>query len=186
MSSARVGLSLDLSGLDAIESLAKQRAITLKAIKAGAKLVQAGAKARAPKRKGSGALKQSLGVKAVKGKRGKTLALAVIGARKKVSKMVKPPRGTKLIKAVPAFYAHLVEDGTKPHSIRKGSKLARKGKPAAGPQDLKHPGSKPRPFLRPAWSAVKDEALAAAAIAFGGELQKAIEKQSARLLAKLR
>lgn len=92
-------------GLDAIERTAKKRAITLKAVKAGAKLVQHAAKSSVARR--SGALKQSLGIKSQKGTRGKTLALAVIGARAKVVKQYKG----KTIK--PAKYSHLVEKGTK-------------------------------------------------------------------------
>lgn len=92
-------------GLEAIERTAKKRAITLKAVKAGAKLVQRGAKGSVSRR--SGALKQSLGIKSQKGTRGKTLALAIIGARAKVVKVFKG----KTIK--PAKYAHLVEKGTK-------------------------------------------------------------------------
>ncbi|HEY1191937.1 MAG TPA: HK97-gp10 family putative phage morphogenesis protein [Gemmata sp.] len=92
-------------GLEAIQRTAKKRAVTLKAVKAGAKLVQQRAKPNAPKR--SGALRQSIGIKSQKGSRGKTLALAVIGARSKVTKQV---RG-KTVR--PAKYAHLVEKGTK-------------------------------------------------------------------------
>lgn len=92
-------------GLEAIERTAKRRAVTLKAVKAGAKLVQQRAKPAAARR--SGALRQSIGIKAQKGSRGKTLALAVIGARAKVEKQY---RGKKV---KPSKYAHLVEKGTK-------------------------------------------------------------------------
>lgn len=92
-------------GLDAIERTARKRAVTLKAVKAGAKLVQQRAKPSAPKR--TGALRQSIGIKSQKGSRGKTLALAVIGARSKVAKTL---RG-KTVR--PAKYAHLVERGTR-------------------------------------------------------------------------
>lgn len=91
-------------GLDAIERTAKKRAVTLKAVKAGAKLVQQRAKANAARR--SGALRQSIGTKAVKGSRGKTLALAIVGARAKVVRQYKG-RAVK-----PSKYAHLVERGT--------------------------------------------------------------------------
>ncbi len=94
----------EFAGLEAIERTAKKRAITLKAIKAGAKLVQRAAKAKVVKR--SGALKQSIGTKAQKGRKGKTLALAVVGARTKVVQQYKG-RSVR-----PAKYAHLVERGT--------------------------------------------------------------------------
>lgn len=92
-------------GLDAIEKTAKRRALTLKAVKAGAKLIQSAAKSNAPRR--SGALKQSIGIKAGKGTRGKTLAFAVIGSRAKVEKSW---RGKKV---KPSKYARLVEQGTR-------------------------------------------------------------------------
>lgn len=140
-------------GLDAIERTAKKRAITLKAVKAGAKLVQATAKARAPRRKRSGALRQSLGIKAVKGSRGKTLALAVIGAR---SKVVKRYKG-KTIK--PSKYAHLVEKGTKPHMVGK----------------RRHPGAKAQPFLKPALDSNKVAAGRAMLDTLAAEIDKALK-----------
>lgn len=121
--------------------------------------MQQAAKARAPKR--SGALKQSIGIKSQKGTRGKTAALAIVGARVKVQKAVKPLRGKKKVIARPAKYAHLVEKGTKAH---------------AG-----HPGTKPRPFLRPAFDAVKTQALAAAAKVIAAEIQKVIDRAAAKL-----
>lgn len=135
-------------GLEAIEKTAKKRAITMKAVKAGAKIVQAAAKARAPKR--SGALKQSIGIKAKKGSRGKTLAFAVVGARTKVAKQFKG----KTIK--PAKYAHLVEKGTKPHGG--------------------HPGAKPKPFLKPALESQKAAVGKAILATLAAEIEKATAK----------
>lgn len=151
----RVGLKLDLGGLRAVEKTAKRRAITLKAVKAGAKLVQAGAKARAPK--SSGALRQSLGIKSAKGTRGRTLAYAVIGPRKKVRKLVKRKGRGQRVLAVPANYGHLVEGGTKP----RGS----------------HPGSRPKPYLRPAFDGVRGQAAAVGMKVMSEEIQKALAKQ---------
>jgi HK97 gp10 family phage protein len=159
MATQRAGLELDLSGLKALASLTQARGVTLKGVRAGGKIVQAAAKARAPKR--SGALRQSIGLKAQKGNKGKTVALAVIGARKKVQKMVRPPRGTKKILAIPAKYAHLVEKGTKP---RTG-----------------HPGAKANPFLRPAFDATKSRAVQEASRVIAEEIQKVIAKQAAKL-----
>jgi HK97 gp10 family phage protein len=158
-------------GLEAIERTAKKRAITQKAVKAGAKLVQRSAKSRAPRRKRSGALKQSLGIKAQKGSRGKTLAFAIIGARAKVVKMFKGKR------TVPAYYAHLVEKGTKPHSL-----LSRKR--SAGKKLLdfvtrkrrRHPGAKAQPFLRPALDSQRS--------AVSREMLDTLADEIARVLAK--
>lgn len=166
-------MTFDLSGLAGFKP-AKARQITLKAVRAGAKLVQATAKQNAPRK--SGVLKQSMGIKAIKGNRGKTLAMAIIGARKSVSKMVKRGRGNKLFRAVPAFYAHLVEKGTQAHSIRKGSKIGRKGKPSVGQQVIAHPGAKAKPFLGPAWETTRDRAISTGMAVMSAEIFKAIAK----------
>lgn len=142
-----------------VKSLA-QRRIAYKAVTAGARVVQKAAKAAAPKRKGSGALKQSLGVKAAKGKRGRSLAFAVIGPRKKIVKQIVPPRGKKPRRVVPAFYAHLVELGTRPHAIGTG----------------RHPGTKPRPFLRPAYAANRNAIAAVMSRIMAVESFKALAK----------
>lgn len=168
---------VDTRGLAGLVTKAKERSITLRAVKAGARLVQADAKAAAPRRKGSGALRQSLGTKAVKGTRGSTVALAVVGARKKVVKTLS--RGNKSVRVVPAFYAHLVEKGTRPHAIGKGSKLGRKGK-ASGPQaGGMHPGAKAQPFLVPAWESNRSRAAEEAKKVLADEIQKAIAKAAA-------
>lgn len=162
MANKRAALGLDLSGLAAIRGVARKRAITLKAVKAASRIVQPAAKAGAPKE--SGAMAQSIGTKAVKGTRSKTGALAVIGARVKVRKLVKRGRGGKRVLAVPAKYLHLVTGGTKPH----GS----------------HPGSRPNPFMLSAFSATKGRALDAARSTLAAEIQKVIAREAARLAAK--
>ena len=180
MALIRAGLTLDLSGLAALSSLAKQRAATLKAVRAGAKIVQQAAKARAPRRKGKGGggLRQSIGIKAVKGSRGKSLALAVIGARKKVVRMI--PRGKKMVKSAPAFYAHLVESGTRPHAIRKGAALGRKGGAAKGQSGGMHPGAKAQPFLGPAWESTRDRAIAEAHRVLGDAIRAVLGKAASK------
>lgn len=141
-------------GLDAIEKTAKKRAITQKAVKAGAKLVQQGAKSRAPKR--SGALKTSIGIKAGKGTKGKTIAFAVIGARAKVERTYKGRI------AKPSKYAHLVEKGTKAHFVRK----------------RRHPGAKAKPFLAPALEGQRAAVGRAILDALAAEIQKVLAKQA--------
>lgn len=119
-------VAVDYSPIYGVATVAKQRAITLKAVKAGAKPILQAAKAMAPRRKiGGGTLVRSLGVNAIKGTVGKTLALAVIGPRKKVIeyKIVKP--GGRPEKVWPAKTAHLVEFGTRPHALGRGAKLSR-------------------------------------------------------------
>lgn len=144
----------DLRGLEALQKLAQQRAAATKAVRAGAKIVQKAAKPRAPKRKGSGALRTSIGLKAQKGKRVKTLAFAVIGARTKVVRMFKG----RMIK--PSKYAHLVEKGTKAHTVGK----------------RKHPGAKAKPFLAPA--------LRSSEAAVSAEMMRVLQQEIAKALAK--
>jgi HK97 gp10 family phage protein len=157
----------DATGIEQLNNLAKERSVTLMGVKAAGKIVQRAAKSGAPRV--SGALKTSIGMKAKKGRKGSTGSFAVIGARKQTVKMVKRPGRHKLQKAVPAFYAHLVEKGTRPHSIGKA----------------RHPGTKPQPFLKPALDSTQAEASAAALQAMGEEVQKQIAKESAKILANL-
>jgi HK97 gp10 family phage protein len=161
MAVLKAGLSLDLAPLKSLATAAKQRAVTLKGVRAAAKIVQAAVKARAPKRKRSGALKQSIGQKSAKGKRGRTLAYAVVGARTKVVKSVPVGKGGRTITAKPAKYAHLVERGTKPHGG--------------------HPGAKPKPFLVPGLRATQAQASSAAMKAMADEVQKSLAKEQAKL-----
>lgn len=162
-------LDLNLSGLNAVKSAARSRSITLKSVKAGAKVIAPAVKAGAQRR--SGALKQSIGIKTAKGRRTKTAAYAVVGARTKVRKMVKRSRRGAKVLAVPAFYAHLVEGGTKAHA-RPNLETGTAGH---------HPGSRPKPFLKPAFDANKGKALDAAREAAADEIAKAIRSQAAKL-----
>lgn len=188
---------VDTQGFEAVVAEAKKRGIALKGARAGARVLSKAAKADAPRRKGSGALKQAQGVKAAKGKKGLTTAFAVQGARRKVDKMVTLPGRKKPVRVVPAFYDHLVQGGTKAHSVAKGQSLGRaervskKGRTfgtAVARTDQtgkKHPGAKANPYRKRAWEAVKDEVGAAAVKAMAAETQKVIAKESAKILAKL-
>ena len=144
----------------------------------------------------TGMLLKSLGRRTRSYKRGR-LAVAVIGARKDAApkpgrlgqkpKPAKPPkyagyhvrRGRLRIEwVVPAKYVHLVEFGTRPHSVAKGARLARKG---TGKRDVNqvapfHPGARPKPFLRPAL----DVAKGAAARLVIARAEQAIARRKAR------
>ena len=63
-------------------------------------------------------------------------------------------------------YAHLVELGTKPHYQTR--KLKHEKKKRA----VKHPGAKPKPFLRPAFDSKKDEAVVNARETLREEIRK--------------
>jgi hypothetical protein len=155
---------IDTSGIRALASEAQTRSITLKAVRAGIKVLLPVAKAGAPRRQGSGALKQSQGTKAVKGRRGKTGSYAVQGAKTKTQKVVKG----KIVK--PGKYDHLVQGGTKPHMAGK----------------RKHPGAKPNPYRKRAYEGLKSEIGSMVASVMAVEVQKTISKNAAKLLAKLR
>jgi HK97 gp10 family phage protein len=102
-------------------------------------------------------LKKALGTK-VKVYKGGAGAVGLVGIRKdKKGKPVKHKRkvGTNSkgedVYRDPVKYAHMVEFGTKPHTVAKGDMLARKGRKHRERQiGKKHPGAKPQPFLRPA------------------------------------
>ena len=187
----RVSVKTDVSGIKAVVSAAKSRAITLAGAKAAGKPLKNAARSAAPKRPGSGALKQAQGVKAAKGtKSGSTASYAVQGARKKVVKLVKVRGRKKPVKAVPAFYDHLVQLGTKPHALGKGESLGRaatkrrKAVVKTAQTSGKHPGTAPNPYRRRAWESVKGAAGAAAVAAMGKATQKEIDRQAAKVRAK--
>jgi HK97 gp10 family phage protein len=116
-----------------------------------------------------------------RGKRGKAR-----GVKRKQGQIMPYLRG----QIYPRNYAHLVEFGTRPHAIGKGSDLEitrgskRKGtrKTVAGPQKGRmHPGARPKPYFRPAF----DTKLPAAEAAFKRVVMAEVEKATVRKLAKL-
>lgn len=77
--------------------------------------------------------------------------------KKRKAKGIKRVKGEKAYQKgqiYPRNYAHLVEYGTKPHSVGKGSKV--KGGKQKG---TKHPGARPKPFFRPALDTKSHEAM---------------------------
>jgi hypothetical protein len=182
VANSRVGLTLDLTPLLAIKSEAQRRSITLKAVKAAAKIIAPAAKARAPRQnvRGGGGLRQAIGIKAIPGRKGKSTALCVVGARMRVVKMIRPPRGTKLVKQIPGAIAHLVEKGTAAHSISRGASRGRGNPRKATSHPINHPGARPHPFLAPAWAASHAAALDAARKVLAEEIQKRLAKQAAK------
>lgn len=161
----RVGsrVAVDTSGIKGLVTEAQSRAITLKAVRAGVKVLLPVAKAGAPRRVGSGALKQSQGTKAVKGRKGRTGSYALQGAKAKTQKIVKG----KVVK--PGKYDHLVQGGTKPHMVGK----------------KKHPGARPNPYRKRAYETVKGAIGETVATVMAVEAQKVIDKNAASVLAKL-
>jgi HK97 gp10 family phage protein len=148
------------------------RAASRKGVNEATKLVLASAKSFVPQRTGS--LRKSLGRKVVAMKNGGGY-VGVVGPRKDMSdkerarrqqefeqgKRKRAPGKAKFRRVVkykgkeitvnPVHYAHLVEYGTAPHGV-KGKKVL---SGADGVFGTRTSGSKPRPFLRPAWESNK-------------------------------
>lgn len=119
------------------------------AVRAGGSFLIKEMRRRAPKETGS--LKKALGQRIKTYRRSKTVA-AIVGPRSKRYDTSKGRRN-------PANYAHLVELGTRPHSIGRGT----------------HPGRPARPFMRPAW----DAAAPGARQAVIDKMQQIFEKEAA-------
>lgn len=94
------------------------------------------------------------------------------GKLRRVSRKIQKERGRKVVKGevYPRAYAHLVEGGTKPHFVGKGSKTAKGG------HGNMHPGTPPRPFLRPAVDTKGSEAIEVARKIIGVEIEAEITK----------
>ncbi|MCC6797718.1 MAG: HK97 gp10 family phage protein [Candidatus Hydrogenedentes bacterium] len=97
------------------------------------------AKAKAPKE--TGLLKKSMGVKQKRYPRAGRI-ITLVGPRTGFATdvTVNTPSGERTMRRDPVKYAHLVEYGTAPHSIKIGD-----GEP------YQHPGGAPKPFMRPAF-----------------------------------
>jgi hypothetical protein len=175
MATNSVKIELDLSGLQGVATVAKQRAITRKVAMKMARVIKPAVKAEAPKR--TGTLKQAIWAKATKGRKGKTISFAVVGARKAVRRKVTVKgvagRGTFSELAVPFNYQNLVALGTKPHSLTKGGG----GK--------SHPGARANNFLRRGYESKKSEAAAEGQRVASEEFRAVIAKQSQRIMAKI-
>lgn len=191
MISAKV--TTDVSGMLSLVKKAKARSITLKGVRAGAKVLLKAVRPRTPRRKRSGALRQAQGVKAAKGRKGKTISFAVQGARVKVQKFVKLDGYRTPQKVVPANYDHLVQGGTRQHRLGKGEKLERiavgRRRSVKGTGQIAgglHPGAKKNPYRRSTYEAVKDQVGRVMNATMGTELQKEIAKENAKIMAKVR
>ena len=76
-----------------------------------------------------------------------------------------------------SFYARFVEYGTAPHKIGKGAnRVGHRGKIQNKGGGAMHPGSKAKPFIRPAWEAGQG----ALVDVFKAELNKSIAKVASK------
>lgn len=165
--SAGVNLADLLADLEGLKKALRNR-ILKRAIGAGTKLILREAKARAPRE--TGLLRKSLGRK-VKVYRNSGTVVGIVGPRAGFKETVTRSRGRWLpgpVVSDPIRYAHLVELGTRPHALGKGSNL-RKGRQSGHT----HPGAAARPFLRPAVQALGTQVRAAIAREVAAGLAKA-------------
>lgn len=114
----------------------------------------------------SGTLAKSLGKK-VKAYKNSWICTAWVGARPGFRD---PQTGED-----PQNIAHMVEYGTKPHYVGKGSRT--RGKKSKNLSGKRHPGAEPYPFLRPALDMRKDKVLSR----YRDRLIKGIERETEKL-----
>lgn len=152
-----------------------------RALYAGVKIIRDSARARVSVR--SGALKKSIvaetrqvgpKVRGVSAQHVGVVTIAkkafTINPKSKKARGVKREKGQiapyKRGQVYPRLYAHLVEFGSRPHSVApKGSKMV-----------LPHPGARPKPFMRPAF----DESIGAAQAA----VLRTLQLEAAKIAAK--
>lgn len=130
------------------------------ALREGAKVVEADAKARVPE--DTGRLKESIRV-STRLKKGRVVASIYAGGRSGAKKVMPRKGGGLRVGYELAFYAMWVEYGTAAHKIlprKPGGFLSIGGNFVRG---VEHPGTKPRPYMRPALEAKAQEAVLAAA-----------------------
>lgn len=163
---ARFKILDDVDGrINALKRTMRNR-ILRKAARAGAKVVRKEIKSNAPK--ASGALGKSISVKIGTSKKtGATYA--IIGPRRR---FVLKRKGTVISEGKPTKYTHLVERGTKPHTLGKGSKRVARGKKAMLQVGKKHPGAKANPFVTRAWASTHNAAIGIMKHVIAIELQR--------------
>lgn len=183
-------VKVSTAGIEFLVAENKRRDVTLKGARAAAKVLERAAKNESPRR--TGMLRKAQGVLAKKGRKGTTTSFAVQGAKKRTEKMVAPPGRSKPQRIVPAFYDHLVQGGTKPHSVSKGERLGREqrtnkrgrvfGRQVAQTSQTGklHPGAKPNPYRKRAWSSSQVAAGEAGLAAMAEAEQKLLAKAAAK------
>jgi HK97 gp10 family phage protein len=154
------GMKLKMEGIEALTKALEALGTKVAARGPDAGVRAAGAiiikemRRRAPK--DTGVLKKSIGQKVKKYRRNQTVT-SIIGGRSKAYETAEGKRN-------PAFYAHLVELGTKPHRVGDGV----------------HPGSPAQPFMRPAWDASAPAARQAVVTKMTEVFEKAAKESAAR------
>jgi len=182
-----VSLLNDKDLILALKALPKpiQTASARDALKKSVTPILRSAKRNAQAIKDTGLLAKSIGHKA-KTYRAGLVTVQIIGPRKGFKKAVirkfKLATGRIIEKheiADPAHYAHLVEFGTQGHSLGEDSSLRRGMKMQFG--GTQHPGTKPQPFIRPAY----DENYQSAIGIFKKEIRPAIVRNWEKMKRKI-
>lgn len=172
-----------------------QRRITRMAMSAAVRVVAKEAKRLAPR--DSGLLKESIGSKSKTYESGVTVG--IVGPRRGFRRVVdrkawqsgeralasgKRQVVYKTLKRIadPVKYAHLVEHGTKPHTLGGGSSTKAKGTLAAGQYGATHPGTTGQRFMAKSWTNKRGEAMAK----FNETLSAGVRREIDRLSSKAR
>lgn len=153
---------MQVTGIEDLERKLKKltapqfRTVVAKASNRAMKPVEKAAEAAVPKE--FGILKKSISRKQKRYRRANT-TVTLVGPKKGMKQIVSRKRvfGKRTVEFKeprdPVFYAHLVEKGTRPHSLGKESKLflrAGGGKTPGKQHGAMHPGAKAQPFLKQA------------------------------------
>ena len=214
-----IEIKVEMLGVDNIDRMlrgwspAARRRIVRPGISKASRHVSRSARAKAPAE--SGLLRKSIGVVVrtypngnvvgvVGPRHGFKKAIGRIGSKSRVitkRNVGQVSEAHKVQLRNPVKYAHLVEGGTQPHSLGKGSSIVQRRKlgtviavnktgrkyrkgfyaSAAGKQEgRKHPGAKPKPFLGPAFQS----SLPIMRQIMRDEIGKGVIKEARRLLRK--
>lgn len=139
-----------------------QRKVLRSAMRKSASVINKSAKGMAPRR--TGQLRRSLGVAVKAYPSG--VVIGVVEPRAGFKIQI-PAANGRMKNIDPRYYAHLVEKGTKPHAVGKGSRT--RGRKASQAGRL-HPGAKAQPFLLPAFTMNQARVIAI----FEEEIEKAL------------
>lgn len=148
----------------------KVQSIVRRALMQGAIVLRNAARAKAPRR--TGALARSIVARTDRRGKDRDDIRAYIAIERKAfnltpkgkAKVVNRPGGARPYERgdiYPRNYAHLVEFGVKPHTIKPKRKGGAVMTPAGPRPEIQHPGFSPKPFMRPAYDEKSGDAIAA-------------------------
>jgi HK97 gp10 family phage protein len=183
--------SIKVTGLSQLDKALRefapkvQRKMLTKSLRAAAKVVQTEAQASAPS--DTGTLKRNIVVRSAS-KRG-AAARVSIGIRTKTATFADSAKnrragraGKRYRVAGDAYYARFVEFGTKSHTLIAKRKVMRGGKrgvfafevggKTVFARSIKHPGTRPRPFLRPSLERKTPQAIEAMRLSLAQQIQQ--------------